>query len=60
MTDEIEEAIEAACSSGSGRAEGGVGRPLRRVAPLTMREMVKEFLRNVPEDMSVRELLDKL
>jgi len=60
MTPEIAEAIEAACSVGIKTDIHTVGNAARRVPPATMRARIKEFLRNVPEDISVRELLDEL
>lgn len=60
MTDEIEEAIEAACSAGGGRSAAEPGRAMRRVSVEVMRAMVKEFLRNAPEGMTVQEILDEL
>lgn len=57
MTEDIAEAIEAACSAG---VERRGNEALRRVSPGRMRAQIKEFLRNVPEGISVRELLDEL
>lgn len=59
MTPEIEDAIEAACSVEIKTGIQTVA-PARRVSPQALRARIKEFLRNVPEDTNVRELLDEL
>lgn len=58
MTPEIEEAIEAACSAGASRASAF--KPIRRASPERVHAIVKEFLRQVPEGITVQELLDEL
>lgn len=54
MSEEIDAAIEAACSSGMAESQ------CRPRSFERTKAMIRTFLRNVPEELSVRELLEEV
>ena len=59
MADEISDAIESARSAGlTGEARLGADRPIHSATKV--RAIVKAFLRELPEDLTVREILEDL
>ena len=60
MSPEIAEAIEAACSVAIKTDGVRLAIPIRTASAHKLRARIKEFLRNVPEGITVQELLDEL
>lgn len=62
MRDDVREAIESACSGDDRGQSGSHGaKPRRRgISPEGLRHLLLNVLRDLPEDLSVRELREEL